>query len=188
MAGAAEKKQAQRNFETLSSVHKLSGIVNTISLLCIFLLHRPLNGKKYYFLFSIPAFICQYIVENIGRPTFKINEDGYKVLVKAGDDLQQAGLTEYMFDIIYLTLFIDILMCIFGSMKVWILLLIIPIYACWKLKGIISTVLGLFLPNLKSNRNNAGGEDSKAHVETKSKRQQKMEKRAAKGQQQVRYR
>lgn len=188
MAGAAEKKQAQRNIETLSSIHKLSGIVNLISLLCIFFLQRPLNGKKYYFLLSIPAYVCQYIVENIGRPSFKINEDGYKVLVKAGEDLQQAGLTEYMFDIIYLTLSIDLLMCIFGTMKVWLLLAIVPIYACWKLKGVISTILSMFLPNLKSKRSNAGSEETKVPVEKKSKRQQKMEKRAAKSQQQVRYR
>lgn len=187
MAGAAEKKQAQRNLETLSSVHKLSGIINIIVIIFIFFLKRPTNGKKYYFLFSIPAFICEYVVEKIGRPKYSFNEDGYKILIKAGDDLQQAGLTEYMFDIIYLTLLIDILMIVFGSMKVWILLLIIPIYACWKLKNIISAVLGLFLPNWRSKK---GDENVSTPVETKSKRQQKLEKRAAKaqGQQQVRYR
>jgi hypothetical protein len=194
MAGAAEKKQAQRNLETLSSVHKLSAIVNAITLLSLFLLGRPSSGKKWYFIFSIPAFACQYIAEKIGRPRYNINADGYKVLVRAGDDLQQAGLTEYMFDIIYLTLLIDILTVVFGTMKVWYLLLVVPAYACWKLKGVFSMALGvlqMFIPGLKFSRGKkpegaAGVNGSGEEEPLKSKRQQKMEKRANK--QQVRYR
>lgn len=189
MAGAADKKQAQRNVEILSSIHKLSIIINIIVLLFIFILKRPSYGKKYYFIFSIPSFICQYTIEKIGRPIFTVNSDGYKVLKKPGDDLQQAGLTEYMFDIIYLTLLIDILMCIFGSMKVWWILLIIPLYAGWKLKGIISTILNIFMPNLRRNRssnNNGDTNNTNNEDEGKSKRQIKMEKRGNK--QKVRYR
>lgn len=192
MAGAADKKQAQRNTETLASVHKLSAIVNVLAILCVFVLRRPRSGKLYFIFFSIPALFCQYTVEKVGRPKYTTNSDGYKVLVRAGEDLQQAGLTEYMFDIIYLTLLIDILMCLFGSMKVWWILLVVPGFAAWKLKGIVGTVLGMFLPSLRGGRSGGQSATTDATGEAdgaaagKSKRQLKMEKRGNK--QKVRYR
>ena len=189
MAGAADKKQAQRNTETLSSVHRLSLIVNVLAVLCVFVLKRPKNGKLYFLLFSLPSLFCEYTVEKVGRPRYTTNSDGYKVLVKAGEDLQQAGLTEYMFDVIYLTLLIDFLMCFFGSMKVWWVLLVIPGFAGWKLKGLVGTVLGMFLPGLRGSKNGhpeAGAADAEGTNEGKSKRQIKMEKRGTK--QKVRYR
>lgn len=186
MAGASEKKRAIRNIETLFSVHKLSLIVNAVCILCLFLLKRPSFGKKWYFIYSVPAWGCQYVVERTGRPTYEIDGEGRRVLVRAGEDLQQPGLTEYMFDVIYLTLGIDVLMCVFGSMKVYYLLLLIPGYAAWRLRGVASMVLGMVLPRRGATAGamegvHDGGNDGK------SKRQLKMEKRAAKGQQ-VRYR
>lgn len=185
MAGAAEKKQAQRNVESLSSVHKLSLIINLISIICVYIIQRPKNGKFYYLLYSIPSIFCEYTVEKIGRPTYTFNADGYKVLVTSGEDLQQSGLTEYMFDIIYLTLFIDILMCLFGTVKVWWILIVIPIFAGWKLKSIISSAMRMFLPSL-GGQNKANEEAAETENSGKSKRQLKMEKRG--NIQKVRYR
>lgn len=189
MAGAADKKQAQRNTETLSSVHRLSFIVNVFAVLCIFVLKRPRSGKLYFLLFSLPSLFCEYTVEKVGRPRYTTNSDGYKLLMKAGEDLQQAGLTEYMFDVIYLTLVIDVLMCLFGSMKVWWVLLVIPGFAGWKLKGLVGTVLGMFMPGLGGSRKSgseAASADAEGDSAGKSKRQIKLEKRGAK--QKVRYR
>ncbi|GMM32167.1 Snd2 protein [Martiniozyma asiatica (nom. inval.)] len=186
MAGAADKKQAQRNRETLKSLHTFSGIVNVLVLLFFFILKRPTTGVIYWLIFSTPAFIFEYIVESIGRPTYSINEKGYEILDRPGDDLQQEGLTEYMFDIIYLTLIIDILMCVLGTMKVWWLLFAIPAFAMYKL----SWLWKRFLPSLKGNKGGPSAEEAEQKIGSggKSKRQQKMEKRAQKQQQQVRYR
>lgn len=192
MAGAAEKKRAQRNTEILASLHKISISIAIVSLISITIFKRPGQCLPYFLFFNIPSMVCEYIVENIGRPTFEVNEDGYTVLVRAGDDLQQSGLTEYMFDIVYLSNLINLLMSLFGTMKVWYLILIVPVYACWKLKGLASTVLGFLLPNLRrnSNRPNDNGAGGAKSEETKSKRQAKLEKRAAKarGQMPARYR
>ncbi|TID21065.1 hypothetical protein CANINC_003525 [Pichia inconspicua] len=191
MASASDKKQAVRNLSILASVHKLSLIINILAFICVYILKRPSSGKFRFILFSLPLIFCEWTIEKIGRPIYTTDPNGYKLLVKPGDDLQQSGLTEYMFDIIYLTLIIDILMCVFGSMKVWWILLVIPGYAGWKLKGIASTVLSMFMPSLRGRNASAQsattstmGNDSGA--EGKSKRQAKLEKRAAK--QQVRYR
>lgn len=189
MASSSEKKQAARNLAILTSLHKLSGIINFLAFICVYIIRRPSSGKFRFILFSIPSIFCEWTIEKIGRPNYSTDPDGYKILVKPGDDLQQSGLTEYMFDIVYLTLFIDILMCLFGSMKVWWILLVVPGYAGWKLKGIATTVLGMFMPSLRGRNSSAAaaagaGEDT--GTAGKSKRQAKLEKRAAK--QQVRYR
>ncbi|KXI82171.1 UNVERIFIED_CONTAM: hypothetical protein ACS92_06465 [Bacillus cereus] len=102
-----------------------------------------------------------------------MNPQGYSVLSSAGQDLQQQGLTEYMIDIVYLTLAIDVLMVLFGSNKAWLLLLAVPSYAGYKLKGFISP---FFARRQK---------EEQIETETvKSKRQQKLESRKTK----VRYR
>lgn len=186
MAGAAEKKQATRNVETLASVHKLSAIVNAIAFICVFILRRPSSGRFRLLLFTIPLAFCEWTVEKIGRPVYSTNQDGYQVLMKAGQDLQQSGLTEYMFDVIYLTLLIDVLMCVFGTMKVWWLVLAVPAYAGWKLKGVVSMILGMFLPSFRRNSAAAAAAGAADGSGEKSKRQAKLEKRAAK--QQVRHR
>lgn len=175
MAGAADKKQAQRNLQTLASVHKLSAVINTLAILFVFILKRPSSGKKWFIIWSLPLLFCQYTVEKIGRPVYSLNQDGYQVLVKPGDDLQQSGLTEYMFDIIYLTLLIDILMCIFGTMKVWWLLLIVPLFAGYKLKWIAGMLFNFLKSKRLNNHSSSPNEDPQM-----SKRQQKLAKRAEK--------
>ncbi|KAG7807034.1 hypothetical protein KL921_004458 [Ogataea angusta] len=137
MAGASDKKQAAANSSILRQLHLASVVVNVLALLALFLLHRP-AAKKYYFIFSLPGLGCQYVLEKVGRPKYHTNPQGYSVLSSAGQDLQQQGLTEYMIDIVYLTLIIDVLMILFGSNKVWLLLLAVPAYAGYKLKGFIA--------------------------------------------------
>lgn len=173
MAGASDKKLAQRNIETLKSIHLLSLIINGLSLLSLILLKRPSNGLWKFMIFSIPSWGLEYMVEKLGRPTFKLNENGYEVLVKPGDDLQQQGLTEYMIDIIYLTLIIDVLNLLFNWSKFWYLLLLIPVFAIYKTKWIWSR----FIPSLGGSRRSAGDATANDDEQKMSKRQMKLEKR-----------
>ncbi|KAG7694326.1 hypothetical protein KL930_004129 [Ogataea haglerorum] len=146
MAGASDKKQAAANLPATN---------------------------WHYFAFSLPGLGCQYVLEKVGRPKYRINHEGYSVLTSPGQDLQQHGLTEYMIDIVYLTLIIDVLMVLFGSNKVWLLLLAAPAYAGYKLKGFIAPQFAR--------------KQKEEQIETepvKSKRQQKLENRKTK----VRYR
>ncbi|KAG7837527.1 hypothetical protein KL942_004415 [Ogataea angusta] len=168
MAGASDKKQAAANSSILRQLHLASVVVNVLALLALFLLHRP-AAKKYYFIFSLPGLGCQYVLEKVGRPKYHTNPQGYSVLSSAGQDLQQQGLTEYMIDIVYLTLIIDVLMILFGSNKVWLLLLAVPAYAGYKLKGFIAPFFAR--------------KQKEEQIETepvKSKRQQKLENRKTK--------
>jgi len=62
----------------------------------------------------------QFQLESVGRPKY----DGRGALISAGSDLGQAGLTEYMFDVVYLTWGIQLLVA-FTTTHAWWLYLIV---------------------------------------------------------------
>lgn len=186
MAGASQKKIAASNTKALKEIHILSGAINAIAIIAVFLLKRPANYKPFVIL-SIPLAFSQFTIEKSGRPVY--GSDGR--LVKTAIDLSQEGLTEYLFDIVYFTLIEDILMVLFGSNKVWWLFVAIPVFAIYKAWGILKygkSLLGGFgggaggagsLPdaNGELDQQQQGG----VGVPGKSKRQAKLEARAQKG-------
>ena len=64
----------------------------------------------------------QFQLESIGRPIF----DDKGGVIKTGSDLGQSGLTEYMFDILYLTWGIQILVA-FTTPYAWFLYLVVTL-------------------------------------------------------------
>lgn len=175
MAGQAEKKQAVANGKTLKEIHTISLVVTLASIISIFGLSRPDNWKT-WLLFNVPAWTSEYTLERIGRPKYHKDPRGYDILDTAGEDLSQPGLTEYIFDVFYLTMIADVLMCVFGTPKVFWLLLLVPIYAGYKLFGLYRT----FRPKQSKEAKEVPIEQQK------SKRQQKREKREQKGEK-IRY-
>lgn len=168
MANKSAKKQAIANAQTLKLLHAVSAGVNLFYLAVFFIFKRPGSIKPYLFC-SLPAFLLQYQLERMGRPKF----DAKGTLVSAGDDLAQAGLTEWFHDVIYLTWICDVLAPITGSNKIWYLYFAIPIYASYKVYTLfIASKGGLF---------NSARQPQAAPVQ--SKRQEKMERNANK----VRY-
>lgn len=153
-------------------MHAVSFAINLIFLLSHFILKRP-SSLKPYILCSLPAFLLQFQLERMGRPKFKTT-NGVSTLINAGDDLSQAGLTEWFHDVLYLTWGCDLLAPLTGSNKVWYLYLAIPFYASYKIYSLfIAGKGGLF----NSAKQPAPGGP------TQSKRQEKMERNAGK----VRY-
>ncbi|KAK9457215.1 hypothetical protein V1511DRAFT_520228 [Dipodascopsis uninucleata] len=128
MAGASQKRRAQANVVALKNMHVASMVINGLYLLSYFVLHRP-RSLKTYLIFSIPAWIIQYQLEKIGRPKYSTLNGA---LVTAGEDLNQPGLTEWLFDILYVTWGCDILGVIFGRGWVWFLYSLIPLYSFYK--------------------------------------------------------
>lgn len=161
MAGASQKKQAVNNVNVLRQIGIIAGVVNALSLIAIFIFRRP-SSVKTFLVFSIPGWVCHYILESVGRPKFSEGK-----LVSAGQDLEQSGLTEYMFDIVYVTLLEDILMILFGSNKVWWLYTMIPAFAAYKVKGIFSSF-----------KQQPSAPVEEEEVPQMSKRQAKLEKRS----------
>jgi len=61
----------------------------------------------------------------MGRPRYQEGQ-----LLRAGADLNQAGVTEYMFDIIYISWFVLVLSVV--TNLAWFLYLSVPAYAVYK--------------------------------------------------------
>jgi len=127
-----------------------------------------------YVLFSAPALLVEYWLESIGRPKYGAQSE----VIKAGEDLEAKGLTEYLWDVLYWTWFCVALSGIFGD-KAWWLWTIIPAYSAYA--GYTT-----FVSARQGYSGLAGGAaDGSGSSTGQSKRQQKMEKR---GGRKVQYR
>ncbi|ODV64094.1 Snd2p [Ascoidea rubescens DSM 1968] len=178
MAGAAAKKQAVSNNKILRDLHTSSLVVNLFSVFLMVVFNRPnLSKFKYYLMFNIPLISSEYMIEKYGRPKYK--ENG--AIAREGIDLRQEGLTEYMFDVMYLTLFCDVMVGVVGSLKVFYLLVVVPVFMVYKVAGLVGLwrqARGNQLGGADSNGAQSGGTGSS---EGRSKRLVKMEARQQKG-------
>ncbi|KAG0365921.1 hypothetical protein BGZ54_006049 [Gamsiella multidivaricata] len=139
------------------------------------------------YLFTAGLTVFFYMQINaMGRPRY--NSKGE--LADAGEDLSQEGLIQYAFDIIYVTWFVHVTSAFWS--KMWWFYLAIPAYAGWKAWHLaVKPMLargGIGAAAAAGDGAAAGGAGASGSADgTKSKRREKMEKRAEKGSQ-VRYR
>jgi hypothetical protein len=137
MAQKAKKDRAKNNASTLNNLHIGTLSVNTIFLLfCLLIKRRSLLA---YLLFSIPCFVAEYVLESTGRPKY---DPTTKALKSSGEDLAAAGLTEYMFDIIWVTWFCLISVIVIGNWG-WIIWAVVPVYAAYKGYGLLGMARGM---------------------------------------------
>lgn len=173
MAGKSSKKQAQSNLLILRNLY--FAIIPLLLLASIrqWISQQHLVGWIRFSLLHLPIFGCVYVLDSSGRPRFDLQGK----LVREGLDLSQpGGLTEYMFDVVYLSLFGDLGQILFNTKKLWYSLLFVPIYAIWKVYGLMPN-----LPSMRSSRDPNAQEKP-----TQSKRQAKLAKKQDKVQ--VKYR
>lgn len=136
MAGKAKKDQARANTAALNSLHTTSiGINIVFIILSILYLKRSVVA---YALLSIPALGCQYALEISGRPKY----DAKGVLARAGEDLSAQGLTEYMFDVIWVTWATLLAVTVFGRLG-WFVYLVVPIYGAYIAWGLFGKARGM---------------------------------------------
>ena len=131
MAQKAKKDRAKSNTAALNNLHIGSLIVHVLFLLSHFLF-RP-RSLLAYGLLSAPSFICEYILEASGRPKY---DPATKALKSSGEDLAAQGLTEYMFDVIWVTWASLIAVIFFGSWG-WLLWAVIPGYGLYLGSGLL---------------------------------------------------
>ncbi|EPB90609.1 hypothetical protein HMPREF1544_02519 [Mucor circinelloides 1006PhL] len=174
MANASSKKIAATNKQTLKNLTNGFLIVNAIYFLWRVVYHWNSFTFSQFFLYITTAgltFLFYRILVSSGTPSY--TADGN--LISSGDDLNAEGLTAYMFDIIYVTWFVHITTA-FISNKFWMAYLVIPGYAAYKLVPMAMSYFG-----------KGKDQSSEQPGEVKSKRQAKLEKRANKDGQQVKY-
>ena len=137
MAQKAKKDRAKANISTLNNLHIGTLTFNTIFILfSIFIRRRSMLA---YGILSIPSLVSEYILELTGRPKF---DPSTKALKNSGEDLAAPGLTEYMFDVIWVTWFCLISVIIFGNWG-WLVWGVIPGFGAYKGYGLLGMARGM---------------------------------------------
>lgn len=137
MAQKAKKDRAKANISTLNTLH-----IGTLTLNILFILFNLLIKRRSLFaytLFSLPCAFCQFTLEKTGRPKFDANT---KALKSSGEDLAAPGLTEYMFDVIWVTWASLLVVMLFGNWG-WLLWGVVPVYGAYKGYGLLGMARGL---------------------------------------------
>ncbi|CAR28386.1 hypothetical protein ZYGR_0S00130 [Zygosaccharomyces rouxii] len=173
MAGKSSKKQAQSNLLVLRNLYVATIPVVLLASTRQWISKRDIVNYIRFILLHLPLLGCIYVLDSSGRPKY----DSKNKLIREGLDLSQSGgLTEYMFDVIYLSLFGDLGHILFNTKKFWYALILVPVYAIWKIYGLMPS-----LPTAK-----AKDGDDQHQKPGQSKRQAKLAKRQDKVQ--VKYR
>lgn len=137
MAQKAKKDRAKNNTTTLNNLHIGTLTINAIFLLITLLFRR--RSLLAYILFSIPSLIAEYILETSGRPKYDATT---KALKTSGEDLAAPGLTEYMFDIVWITWF-SLVVVIFVGNWGWLVWAVVPVYGAYKGYGLLGMARGM---------------------------------------------
>ncbi|OCH93547.1 DUF788-domain-containing protein [Obba rivulosa] len=182
MANASAKRIAQQNAEAVKNLRLGMILSAVLSLLPRILFRRgSLSPKTFgfwiYVLSLIPSIFLSRYLERIGSPR---RDPTTGTLISAGEDLGRPGIIEWCFDVVYITWACQIGSGIFGQWFWW-LYLVIPLYATYKLwSGVISPLLLGRSAAPPAEDNNTGTQ------EPTSKRQEKLRKRADRGDARVR--
>ncbi|KIM67873.1 hypothetical protein SCLCIDRAFT_1210003 [Scleroderma citrinum Foug A] len=180
MAKGAAKRIASQNEQSIR-ILRLGMVAPTILSLLLRLLFRrsslpPSKGTLLiYVLTYLPALFLSRYLEKIGTAR---RDPTTGALISSGEDLSQPGVTEWCFDILYVTWACQIGSGVFGEWF-WYFYLVIPLYAIFKLW---SNFIGpmIWRPSASSSK-----EDEKG-PEALSKRQEKLRKRNERGDPRVR--
>ncbi|KAK0710891.1 hypothetical protein B0H67DRAFT_492743 [Lasiosphaeris hirsuta] len=131
MAQKARKDRAKSNSAALNNLHLGFLVVNGLFLALHFLFRS--RSLLTWFILSLPSFFCQFTLEKTGRPSY---DAATKALKNSGEDLAAPGLTEYMFDVIWVTWAAAVLVALFGDWA-WLFWVIVPAYGAFKAYGMM---------------------------------------------------
>lgn len=131
MAQKAKKDRAKSNTTALNNLHIGTAVVHALFLAFHFLLRS--RSLVTYGLLSAPSLICEYVLESSGRPKY---DSQTKALIKSGEDLNAPGLTEYMFDVIWVTWASLVAVIVFGNWG-WLLWALVPAYGLYMASGLL---------------------------------------------------
>lgn len=174
----AAKQLAARNTTKLNQAHLISLGNNVFFLLMRLLVYRSTYTRSaliLWVLLSFPAWIVESWLEKIGRPTYAENGE----LKKSGEDLEEKGLTDFMWDLIYWTWACIAAAAMVGD-KAWWMYAVVPVYSIWTAA---TTVMGM--RGMAGMTGQGDGTSQGADAGGDSKRQKKLEKR---GGQKMQYR
>ncbi|KAF8520129.1 hypothetical protein JB92DRAFT_2896295 [Gautieria morchelliformis] len=176
MANASAKRIAAQNEKAIRNLRVgmivCMGLSITIRLFLRRYTFSSIFSIMVYVTTLAPSMFLYSFLVRAGTP----RRDASGMLLSPGDDLNQAGLTDWSWDIIYVTWACQVGSSLFGEW-VWWLYLVIPLYAGYR------AWTSFISPMLLGRSSALGAGDAKegqAH-EPASKRQDKLRKRQEKG-------
>ncbi|CAE6532814.1 unnamed protein product [Rhizoctonia solani] len=175
MANASAKKVAAQNEVAIRNLQMGMLVANALYWILRLLFRRPVlagGPTSLYILTFIPTVVLYRHLTSIGLPR---KEPNTGALISPGEDLNQSGITEWCWDIIYVTWGCAVGSSLLGNW-VWWLYLVIPGYAAFK-------IYTKFVGPMFFNKSGSAPveEDATAAPTGPSKRQQKLQQRAEKG-------
>ena len=174
----AHKSLARANAATLTRTH-----LTTLALHAFFILYRLIFRRgsiTKYLLLSVPSLLIEFYLERLGRPVYSASGE----LRRPGEDLAAKGITEYAWDIVYVTWICLVLVGVAGEWAWWVAL-VVPLYGSYLAWGLWRGGLAGMMPGMAPPA--MGEEAQQQGAQGQSKRQAKMEKRGAQAGQ-ARYR
>ncbi|PWN98073.1 hypothetical protein FA09DRAFT_329713 [Tilletiopsis washingtonensis] len=185
MAKASSKRIAASNAAAQRTLRAGFLVANAVHLLLVFGLRRRTRATKS----AAAAYVgSEMLALGLWWTLVRMARDG--------DDLGQAGLTAYMFDIIYVTWFVHVSAALFGAWC-WYFWLLIPAYGGFvlytkllvpfvfrgadPLRSLLNLVPGLGGGAAGGRGAGPAPAEAAAPQEAQSKRQAKLQKRAEKG-------
>lgn len=165
MAQKAVKTLASRNTSILLRTHIITLCLHIIFFLLRFLFSRP-RLLWPYVAFAGPTLAIEFYLERLGRPRYNPADGSLR---SPGVDLSAAGLTEYLWDVLYWTWGCVGAACVFGD-RAWWLWIVIPLYSVW-------LAWTTFIGMTKGFAGLSGSAEDVAGSGVESKRQKKVDRR-----------
>lgn len=124
MANASAKRQAISNKKQLTVLHNVTYFIFASTFL-----YFRVAGEHFWrhLVFASPAIFAEILLDRWCRPKYGPNN----TLISAGIDINQAGLVDYMKDLMMLNWFILLLSVAVGA-KAWFCIFVVPIFFSYK--------------------------------------------------------
>uniref|UniRef100_A0A0D9VJ91 Transmembrane protein 208 n=1 Tax=Leersia perrieri TaxID=77586 RepID=A0A0D9VJ91_9ORYZ len=166
MAKQGVKKTRDANKKQMELLLRLILAANVIYIIVrLAVMHSSFTWKHWIGLAVTSAayFLPYKQLANMSEPEYSDNGE----LINAGYDLNAGGMSEYLQDVIYITLFVQLTSII--SDKFWWTYIVIPAYGGYKISGLLR---GTFF---------GGSSEGEEEDEKTRKKREKMEKKASRG-------
>ncbi|KAF8505549.1 hypothetical protein F5888DRAFT_1649976 [Russula emetica] len=173
MANASAKRIASQNEAAIKNMLYGHLLGNLLPLLIriLFQWQAFQQSKKAIVLYCGSAALSQFFYQHLKRMGTP-RRDSTGNLVSPGDDLNQPGMTEWTFDILYISWIAQLGSAILGEWF-WLIYIVIPTFVIYKLWNVLISPMLL-------GRSSAVGEEE-PREEGLSKRQEKLKKRSDRG-------
>ncbi|KAJ3741409.1 hypothetical protein DFH05DRAFT_1451185 [Lentinula detonsa] len=184
MANASAKRIASQNEATVKKIRLGLFLPTILSFLLRLLFRRdslpPSKGSLTLYLGTFfPMFFLSRYLTQIGTTR---RDPTTGTLISYGEDLNQPGLTEWAFDVLYITWACQVGSGAFGEWFWW-LYTVIPLYATYKLWA---SVISPFVIGRGSSSQTDSNSKPNTEENGTSKRQEKLRKRSERGDPRVR--